>query len=612
MQRIVIISVLLSVVSMHGMAQSQQSLRESLLNEIARERTRLVHQPAASAASATDLSERLLRTDGMTADGSDYPVSEPIFIEAEVHAALDPQDESTMVVSAIRHVRRDGQIYDLSCPIYCTSDGGQSWTEAPFITGLSDPEGILAGGGDPVFAYSNNGRVYFTWLNFFYTADWAHLISELCWVYSDDGGYTWITPEKHIAVDADDTSPEFLDSFIDKQWIVCDQTSSQHSGNLYAAYVRVSFGTFSMRVRRKLAASAAFENVEAVISHDSLSIVQFASIAVDTEGGVHVIYIGSADEQNFFLWHATSQDGAATFSPARKLAPVIFPRFSKIDRYKLIRGLPADRMYPCPQLAADQLRSGHLYATWTATGVHASSDSGADIYFSRSTDFGASWSEPRIVNDDDPSQKCDQFYSSIATNRSGDLVLTWYDTREDTESVVGRYYTAVSKDGGIHFTKNQPLASQAMDFLVSQSKNDRFGIGEYNQVLLSEHAVLPFWADGRNNNGILQVYSVRIDLSTLSVQSHAPLLADFRILDVYPQPLPGAGRLRFSVDQTMTVQLQLSDVLGRTVWEAPERQYDAGEHTEVVSTTGLPSGSYYLRMNTPAGSTGRLLHILRP
>ncbi|MDT8322533.1 MAG: hypothetical protein RRA94_00375, partial [Bacteroidota bacterium] len=129
-------------------------------------------------------------------------------------------------------------------------------------------------------------------------------------------------------------------------------------------------------------------------------------------------------------------------------------------------------------------------------------------------------------------------------------------------------------------------------------------------VLITDDEVIPFWTDGRKNNGDLIVYSANIDLQTLDVQRHAPLNADFRIEDAWPQPAREGLQLRCSVPRAMDVRLQLTDLLGRVVREAALCTDGPGPLLHRFDTGGLPAGSYRLVMHTPDGSASRMLRLL--
>jgi hypothetical protein len=72
--------------------------------------------------------------------------------------------------------------------------------------------------------------------------------------------------------------------------------------------------------------------------------------------------------------------------------------------------------------------SGTLYATWFDTTNIVAGNSNVDIYFSRSTDQGTTWTNPAIVNTD-AAVPGDQFFSWIEVDHTGRLHLLFYDTR---------------------------------------------------------------------------------------------------------------------------------------------------------------------------------------
>jgi hypothetical protein len=538
-------------------------------------------------------------------------VSDGLFIESEIHAAVNPRDDQNIVVSAIREVIVQGQLGGLSCPIYSTADGGWTWSESSFLTEPTDAGGITAGGGDPVLAFDAEGTAHFTWLNFFLTADYSTLISELCWVTSDDGGWEWKQTENAVITRANMGPQDPVARFVDKQWVAIDRSNSAYRGNVYVAFLRSAGNGMFINVLHKDAAEALFTVEEIIVSQDSALFAQFASIDVDDMGGVHVSYFASFDEQNFSLWHAHSTDGATTFDPPTLIANVIVPKYSKEDMMGQITGITQDRLYPCPQLAVGRgVNASHVYMTWTGTGIGQKEDNGTDIYFARSTDYGATWSSPVVVNDDPKGIVRDQFYSSIAVNDAGVIALTWYDRREDENNTHARYYVCVSRNGGESFTRNEAVASLPMNMLMTTSAWLDFGIGEYTQVVITDDAVIPFWTDGRKNNGDLLIYSANIDLQTLQVRQFVPIGAEFRLRDIWPQPAADVLSVTYSLDRPMAVQLILTDMLGRVLVTHDEAAAAAGDVTVSIPTDELATGSYQILLRTESGCTGRMLRVL--
>ena len=137
-------------------------------------------------------------------------------------------------------------------------------------------------------------------------------------------------------------------------------------------------------VLSKPAGASAFVPGEVYVSPDSMALVQFTSIDVDDQGGVHVSYFASADEENYALWHTLSTDGGASFGTPTKISDIVVPRFSAKDSNGTIDGLNPERVYPCPQLAVGRgSHASEVYMTWTGRGITERESNGVDIYFCR-------------------------------------------------------------------------------------------------------------------------------------------------------------------------------------------------------------------------------------
>jgi hypothetical protein len=110
--------------------------------------------------------------------------------------------------------------------------------------------------------------------------------------------------------------------------------------------------------------------------------------------------------------------------------------------------------------------------------VYAADPSGADeadIFFTRSSDGGVSWSAPIVVNDDGTTT--DQFHPAIAVKPNGDIDIVWYDKRNSAGDDQWDVYLAASGDGGASFTSNLRVTDSSFT-----SPTDLSGapwIGEY-------------------------------------------------------------------------------------------------------------------------------------
>lgn len=88
-------------------------------------------------------------------------------------------------------------------------------------------------------------------------------------------------------------------------------------------------------------------------------------------------------------------------------------------------------------------------------------------------------------------------------------------------------------------------------------------------------------------------------------QSEAESLSDVPsrfAFEAYPNPFADAFSLRFHLDEASSVNLRLTDALGKTVhlWFGGER-FEAGTHTIPAASLPLAPGIYYARLETPSG-----------
>ncbi len=100
--------------------------------------------------------------------------------------------------------------------------------------------------------------------------------------------------------------------------------------------------------------------------------------------------------------------------------------------------------------------NGRLYMAYTDVLKPTSAPNDTDIFVRHSDDGGTKWSPPVRVNDVTSGS---QFFSSIAVDQStGDVGVSWYDTRNDSSNTQTQFFVAVSGDGGDKFSANVPVS----------------------------------------------------------------------------------------------------------------------------------------------------------
>ena len=523
--------------------------------------------------------------------------------ESEVHAAVNPTDTTNIVVGPI-HLQSS-----MTLPIYYTKNFGQSWSKSTFHPGPYDQTSSVIGGGDPIFAYDKNGKLYMSWIDLYVGATFDTIYSGLYWAYSTNGGSTWTQPQTgYIGQGYIVGSTEVFD---DKEWLAVDRSNSPYHNTLYVAWTHLEVGNLGVMVRRKLPGVDSME-APVRVSDPNLMRVQYTSIGVDNNGGVHVTFMGTYDALNFGIYTASSSDGGKTFGPSVKISDADIPGQSSDATGDLIYGIRPNGNYPCPHLSIDTANTGNLYEVWCALGTTVDSGHGTDIFFSRSTNNGSDWSPASVINNDrdtDNGAFSSHFYPTIAVDGKGKISGCWYDRREDPNDQIGRYYIGQSTDQGKTWT-NAPVASKPMDFSVVMNGNGNFGIGEYTQVLATPNYTIPVWTDGRDNGGNLRIYTAFLNNATSKVEQLSSVSEGVSLADNYPNPFSGSTHVSFRVASPCHASLYLTNVTGVKVCSLYNAEAEAGDHDFTFDGSQMQNGVYYLNLETDLGVVRRAITIL--
>ena len=545
-------------------------------------------------------------------------VSKTSEVEAEIHAAINPADSNNIVISPIRQNFTNAKI---SCPVYYSKDFGSTWNVSAFQN-MPYQSGMLSGGGgDPVFAFDSNGRLYFSWIDL-YGSQTAFLMGTvnmgIFWAYSDDGGENWIKPDNDTILLGKlqmtlGTPSKIVSPISDKQWMAVDNSDYVHKGNLYVSFVTISQNgqnsNYQIKCKTKKANSNKFTITANVTSLSEFSFVQFASIVVDAFSNVHVLFYGTKDGSTMALWHSKSSNGGYTFSAPNKISNVRFNLpILQISPEDIIKGIDKNRLYPSPYIAADP-NNGNVYVTWTAFGIDGNNGNGSEIFFSKSSNLGNTWSTPIVVNDDHTANH--NYYSSIFVKQNGEIKISWFDRRGDASNIKSNYYYATSKDLGNTFEPNTKITSVATDFSKIGSKNQNFGIGEYTQLLASENYTIPIWCDGRTNDGNLKVYAAFINDLTSDIDKLSNINNEIELGNVYPNPASNKINFELKLKHDNLVHFRIIDSDGRIISDFVPFRHINGSHFETIDVSGISNGVYYLIIESEFGQLTRKINICR-
>jgi len=525
-------------------------------------------------------------------------------VESEVHAAINPSDSNNIIISPI--FQNDNKSNpELFCSIYYTTNSGLTWNLSDYRTNPIGYDNVsILGGGDPVLAFDYRGRAYLTWLNLFQTSD-KKIHTALLWAYSDDGGRTWIEPEKPYITHFVNSSNVNLIKMADKQWLTVNRNN-----DLFVSYTFIestTVGQNSAIYVSKLSNDKAEFDDPVKVSSTLSALTQFSTITVDEKQDLHIMYLELYRNKEMLLLHSKSTDNGNSFKSVSYVSSLTMPK-SILDQsgsIDTIVGITSRRLYPAPLIVADNKPTSkyknNLYAIWNANGVSRNEGKKMDIYFSRSTDGGKRWEKAKILNRELNSRAVSQYYPSLAINKNGVIAVSYYDRNEDVNfDIHSDYVIQFSYDGGISFTEPRKMTTIPTDFREVGLNNSSFGIGEYNMLIFQDEQAIPVWADGREGDGKVRIYTTRTNQDTNGIEVLYSLESTNRITNAYFENLS-----LLIVEKLFTKEssyhYELYDIEGNLKFKTDITEGEKGISLDKIDLNSLVTGVYFVRLKTSNG-----------
>ena len=152
-------------------------------------------------------------------------------------------------------------------------------------------------------------------------------------------------------------------------------------------------------------------------------------------------------------------------------------------------------------------QNAKLYAVW-----NDGRNGNSDAMLIRSTDGGATWTEPMAVNDDETDH--DQFFPWVSVSPRGEVGVVFYDRRDDPDNTLLHTYLAWSPDGE-NWLPNMRVTTNATNGSYGYHQNGGVFMGDYIGLAISDEAAHPVWADCRLGWGQSHLFTAKIDLEDL-------------------------------------------------------------------------------------------------
>jgi len=367
--------------------------------------------------------------------------------------------------------------------LFYSGDGGVTWgqTSLPLMPGDAFQ-------GDPAVDWTSNGTAWATSLGIVSTLSDVKVKAYK----STNGGATWTY----------DATVSGTQATADKEMLWSDHSAtSPFKDNLYVVW---QFQGHTYLNRR----AAGSWGTPISILASTFSSYQGADVKANAFGDVFVLWPGTDNGASSIpnrIFVNKSTDGGQTFQTA-----ITVGRTYGLFQYSI----PAQarrKVLISPSGGAYRTSVKNLvYASWhdltgaagctsnaNAPGTNTSSTCKSRIWFARSTDGGATWSAPVMVNNQ--SSLNDQFFPHLAVDEtSGVVSIVYYDTISDPGRLKTDFWYQSSLDDGVTWSLATKVTTAQTDETVSGADLGN-QYGDYTGMSAYSGLFLPSWTDRRTN-----------------------------------------------------------------------------------------------------------------
>ncbi len=418
----------------------------------------------------------------------DEEVNQQYKMQNESSISINPLNRMNLIASAVDY--RDNS----ATWVYVSADGGRNWVNHnlgrpyPNWRSTNDPSVAFDADGVGYLVYGGHGTAYDS-LGLSFGENGVFIAKSV------DEGKTW---KAHIPVIVHLGKQSLDSNYEDKYYITVDNSpNSPYFKHIYIPWKRVVPRDSSTTIviskstdkgetwSEPIAISERFTGS----SEDTTYGQSFPLAATGPNGEVYVVWNNGIEHAVGFV---VSYDGGDTWSEPRMIFYYdIFGETRYLEgqgwRHSVKKTVRSEA-YPVIQCdLSNSERRGWLYLTWAA-------DNYPNIYFSRSTDHGQTWSDRVIVHSD---TKNDQFWQWHAVDPSnGDIAVMYLDSRNDPENIAIETYVSYSSDGGNTWI-DKMASDVSSDIRLNPFTANSFA-GDYNGLAFLNGIIYPSWVDMRN------------------------------------------------------------------------------------------------------------------
>jgi hypothetical protein len=390
-----------------------------------------------------------------------------------------------------------GSFGDCAVKAYASSNGGLSFTGTTISrTWNGNTFGITF---DPGVDYDKAGNLYFSFGGAPLSGSYPNSVAVS---KSTNGGTTWSTP---VAVTFNQGK-----AFDDKYYLAVDRSSSAFANRIYVSWDRNQGNNQILYIAYSSNGGASWSapvKVNDGTTKFERVIGAYPAVAQQTAGVVAAgtVFDSWHDYAKNIIFVDKSTNGGVTWGTDVAAATTHAGFGTDIGCVGGRAQGPAHALKVGP--------SGALYLVYADPVTSGRINRGFDILLTKSTNAGATWSTPVVLNDDNSS--ADQFHPTLSVESNGaggdKVTVSFYDRRDDPNNCLAYVYATQSADSGATWSANVRMTSAQSDFDGNPN-----GPGDYSSSTPFSSAVWPFFSDHRTTNpqtssgGAFDIYTVNV------------------------------------------------------------------------------------------------------
>lgn len=453
--------------------------------------------------------------------------------------------------------------------VYVSTDGGNSWRGNDTCTGTP----LVGGhGGDPGPIIDKDGRFILTHQGGAVTGMYAN--------YSTNQGLNWSSNYPILTGDQDKGAPG-----------TDDTPASSFYGRTYLAWTRYT-PPFPIVLSYTSNGGVNWSGIIQINNAFGGNRSFGPTIGVSPSGTVYVVWASSIPTSPFtedYLGFAKSTNGGVNWIVTENAIDINGIRTSTLSPWTI-------RANSFPVIDVDKTggsRNGWIYVATTCKNI-APAGNDPDIILYVSTNDGTSWSSGVRVNQDQINNGRNQFFPAVRVDENGGVNIIYYDSRNSADSV--DVYLSRSTDGGTTWSDHRVTTNRFRPASVAGAggagnMGDNLGLTSGNGNLY------PVWM--ANHTGIFQIWSATINYNTIGInQIGSEIPKEYGLNQNYPNPFNPNTNIEFSIPKSGIVTLKIYNSLGQEISQLVNQNLSPGKYTVDWNASGNPSGVYFYRIES--------------